>query len=30
MRADGIFYILWIACRWKALPKDLLPPQESK
>jgi transposase len=20
---NGIFYVLWTACQWKALPKDL-------
>ena len=22
---NGIFYVLWTGCQWKALPKDLLP-----
>src|ERR1700740_2378635 len=25
---DGIFYILWTGCQWKALPKDL-PPKST-
>ena len=25
---NGIFYILWTSCRWKALPKDL-PPKST-
>ena len=25
---NGIFYILWISCQWKALPKDL-PPKST-
>ena len=26
--ADGIFYVLWTGCQWKALPKDL-PPKST-
>jgi transposase len=22
---NGIFYVLWTGCQWKALPKDLSP-----
>jgi len=22
---NGIFYVLWTGCQWKALPKDLRP-----
>jgi len=22
---NGIFYVLWTGCQWKALPKDCLP-----
>jgi len=25
---NGIFYILWTGCQWKALPKDL-PPKST-
>ena len=25
---NGIFYILWTGCQWKALPKDLPPEQQ--
>jgi transposase len=25
---NGIFYVLWTGCQWKALPKDL-PPKKS-
>jgi transposase len=27
-RLNGIFYILWTGCQWKALPKDL-PPKST-
>ena len=25
---NGIFYVLWTGCQWKALPKDL-PPKST-
>jgi transposase len=25
---NGIFYILWTSCQWKAVPKDL-PPKST-
>ena len=25
---NGIFYVLWTGCRWKALPRDL-PPKST-
>ena len=25
---NGIFYVLWTGCRWKALPRDLPPIAE--
>jgi transposase len=25
---NGIFYVLWTGCKWKALPKDL-PPKST-
>jgi transposase len=26
---NGIFYVLWTGCQWKALPKDLPPKSTS-
>ena len=26
---NGIFYVLWTGCQWKALPKDLPPKRRS-
>jgi transposase len=25
---NGVFYVLWTGCQWKALPKDL-PPRST-
>src|SRR6476620_7534317 len=27
---NGIFYVLWTGCQWKALPKDLPPKSRAR